>query len=267
MLHRYQGPSLPDGSPEPPSPQPQGRSWIAVRLPLAEPRLTYLLLGVIVLVYLYFFSLSPTGQIAFLTRWAKVNEPIRQGQYYRLFTSMFLHLNLMHIAFNGYALYILGRDVESLFGTARFAVLYFLGGLSASLASFVFTSAASVGASGAIFAIFGAEMVYFYQHRELHGPAGQRHLNQLIILMLINLGIGFFSATTSFKIDNAGHIGGLVSGVVLAWFIGPAYHVKRDPTAENGFRVVDENPLPRWVLPSAVYAAALLIVTAYAVAA
>jgi rhomboid protease GluP len=267
MMHRYQGPPYPDGAPEPSPSQPQGQSWIAVRLPLSEPRLTYVLLGVIMLVFLYFFSLSGPGQIEFLTRWAKVNEPIRQGQYYRLFTSMFLHLNLMHIAFNGYALYILGRDVEALFGTARFAVLYFLGGLSASLASFVFTSAASVGASGAIFAIFGAEMVYFYQHRELHGAAGQRHLNQLIILMLLNLGIGFLSTTTTFKIDNAGHIGGLISGVVLAWFIGPAYHVKRDPTAENGLRVVDDNPFRRWVLPSLVYAASLLAVTAYAVAA
>jgi len=266
MMHGYQEPSFPDGTPEPP-PQPQGRSWIAVRLPLAEPRLTYVLLGVIVLVYLYYFSLSPSGQIDFLTRWAKVNGPIKHGEYYRLFTSMFLHLNLMHLVFNGYALYILGRDVESLFGTARFAVLYFLGGLSASLASFVFTSAASVGASGAIFAIFGAEMVYFYRHRELHGPAGQRHLNQLIILMLLNLAIGFYSTTTAFKIDNAGHIGGLVSGVVLAWFIGPEYHVRRDPTAENGFRVVDDNPPQRWVPPALVYAVGLFIVTAYAVAA
>jgi rhomboid protease GluP len=263
-MSRYQ-PS--DDSPGLATPPPPGHQRIAVRMPVAEPRLTYVLLGIIVLVYLYFMTLSAVQQNVFLTRYAKINDLIREGEYYRLVTSMFLHLNLMHILFNGYALYILGRDVESLFGTLRFAVIYGLGGLSGSLASFVFTSAPSVGASGAIFAIFGAEMVYFYQHRNLHGAAGRQHLNQLIILMVLNLALGFFSTATEFKIDNAGHIGGLIGGVVLAWFIGPHYHVTRDPAGEAGFSVVDENPIQHWVLPTLVYTLVLVAVTAYAVSA
>jgi rhomboid protease GluP len=178
---------------------------------------------------------------------------------------MFLHLNITHIVFNGYALYIIGRDVEALFGHVRFAIIYFLGGLSGSLASFVFTDSLSVGASGAIFAIFGAEMIYFYQHRNLHGEAGRRHLNQLIMLMVINLALGAFSTATSVRIDNAGHIGGLVGGVVLAWFIGPAYNVLFDPTAESGHRVVDENPVQRWALTSVLYTVALVAALVYAV--
>lgn len=240
---------------------------IAVQLPVAEPRLVYGLLGVIVLIFLYSFSLSPVERNLFFSDWAKVNPAIRDGEYYRLFTSMFLHLNLTHILFNGYALYVLGRDVESLFGTARFAVIYFLGGLSGSLASFVFTDAPSVGASGAIFAIFGAEMVYFYQHRALHGERGRQHLNQLVILMVINLALGFFSSATTFRIDNAGHIGGLVGGLVLTWFIGPHYNVQADPTAEVGLRVVDQNPLQRWAMASVVYALALAVALVYAVTA
>ncbi|MBP8973431.1 MAG: rhomboid family intramembrane serine protease [Anaerolineae bacterium] len=265
MRHPFQPPQPSGDSPEPP--QPSGVRRVAVRMAVAEPRLTYVLLGVIVLIFFYFFSLSAREQIFFLNDWAKINEAIRDGQYYRLFTSMFLHLNLTHLIFNGYALFVLGRDVEALFGTPRFAIIYLLGGLSGSLASFIFTDAPSVGASGAIFAIFGAEMVYFYQHRELHGTAGRQHLTQLVVLMLINLGLGFFASTgaTNFRIDNAGHIGGLAGGVVLAWFIGPAYRLQRDPTAESGFSIVDRNPIRRWALASVAYAAALTALMAYAV--
>ncbi|NLX10839.1 MAG: rhomboid family intramembrane serine protease [Chloroflexi bacterium] len=262
-MYRYQPPPSPDSEPEPPAPFRR----IAVRMPVVVPRLTYLLLGGIVLIYLYYMALSPLEKNAFLSDWAKVNEPIRNGEYYRLVSSMFLHLNLMHILFNGYALYIIGRDVESLFGHVRFAIIYFLGGLSGALASFVFTDAPSVGASGAIFAIFGAEMIYFYKHRHLHGDAGRQHLRQLILLMVLNLGLGLFSTATNFRIDNAGHIGGLVGGVVLAWFIAPEYNVQRDPAVEGGLRVVDQNPMPRWALSSVLYAAGLAAVLAYAITA
>jgi rhomboid protease GluP len=268
-MFRYQQPPSPERPPEP-SPM-SGLRRVAVRLPVSKPRLTYLLMGINVLIFLYYFSL-PTGaeQYQFLFDWGKVNAQIQAGEYYRLFTSMFLHLNVMHIFFNMYALYILGNDVEALFGTPRFAIVYFLGGLSGSLASFIFTNALSVGASGAIFAVFGADMVYFYHHRTLHGEAGRRHLNQLLILMVINLGLGLFTATgaaNNFRIDNAAHIGGLVGGVVLAWFIAPDYNVERDPEAEGGLSVVDKNPVTRWVLPSALYAAALVVVMVYAVSA
>jgi rhomboid protease GluP len=264
MRHPFQPPQSPGDSPEPA--QPPGVRRVAVRLAVTEPRLTYVLLGIIVLIFLYFFSLPAREQFLFLSDWAKINERIREGEYYRLFTSMFLHLNLMHIIFNSYALFVLGRDVEALFGTPRFIIIYLLGGLSGSLASFIFTDAPSVGASGAIFAIFGAEMVYFYQHRALHGTAGRRHLTHLIVLMMINLGLGFFASTgaTNFRIDNAGHIGGLLGGVILAWFAGPAYHIQRDPAAESGFSVVDRNPVERWVLASGIYAAGLAALMAYA---
>ncbi len=251
------------------SPQPPATRRIAVRMPVSEPRLTYALLGAIVLIFLYYFRMPAREQVLFLGDWAKINALIRDGEYYRLVSSMFLHLNLMHIIFNGYALYVLGRDVEALFGTSRFAIMYLLGGLSGSLASFIFTDAPSVGASGAIFAIFGADMVYFYHHRHLHGAAGRKHLSQLVVLMVINLALGFFASTgaTNFRIDNAGHIGGLVGGVVLAWFIGPDYQVKQDSTAASGFTVVDENPLKRWALPSFLYAVGLAALTVYAVTA
>jgi rhomboid protease GluP len=266
-MYPQQRPPSTEPPPEPPQ-QYGGLRRVAVRMPLAEPRLTYALLAVIVLIFMYFLSLPFEGQSEFLTRWAKVNDLIREGEPYRLLTSMFLHLNLMHILFNGYALFVIGRDVEALFGHVRFALIYFLGGLSGSLASFVFTDAPSVGASGAIFAIFGAEMVYFYQNRKLHGEMGRRHLNQLIFLMLLNLGLGFFSSATSgFRLDNAGHIGGLVGGVVLAWFIGPEFEVAQDASTVTGLRVVDRNEPRQWAGVSLAYAVGLVAMTVYAVAA
>lgn len=263
-------------SQQPPSPQPPDQQRppsmrrIAVPLPVVEPRLTYLLIGSIMLVFMYYLSLrTVVDRNAFLTNWAKINDMIRDGEYYRLLSSMFVHYNLMHLAFNGYALYVIGRDVEALFGHVRFAILYFLGGISGSLASFIFTSAPSVGASGAIFAIFGAEMVYFYHNRDLYGQAGRQHLNQLIILMVINLGLGLLSTTggSQFQIDNAAHIGGWVGGVVLAWFIGPDYSIMTDPDAQSGHRVVDINPVTQWALVSVLYAAGLLAAMIYSLSA
>jgi rhomboid protease GluP len=268
MLRRFQ-PDHDDHPSQQPPPPPPGPRRVAVRMPVSEPRLTYILLAILVAISLYTFTLPVNARYQFFNEWDKANGPIRNGEYYRLFTSMFLHLDLAHIAFNGYALYIIGRDVESLFGTVRFALIYFLGGLSGSLASFVFTSAPSLGASGAIVALFGAEMVYFYQHRQLHGAAGRHHLQQLFFIMLLILALGFLPTTSAIgaRTDNAAHIGGLIGGVVLAWFIGPAYRVHRDPAVEGGLIVVDENPIEHWVLPSLLYTVGLVAILAYAVTA
>src|SRR5262249_827736 len=94
---------------------------------------------------------------------------VLHGEYYRLLSAMFLHAGVAHIGFNAYALSVVGRTIERFFGHVRFAVLYFLGGLSASLTSFAFSRGASVGASGAIMAIFAAEMVFLYQNRQIFG--------------------------------------------------------------------------------------------------
>ncbi len=248
-------------------PQSDARRQVVLRFPMSVPRLVYVLLGVNVVIFLYFFSLSLDDRLFFLENWAKVNAYIHDGEYYRLFTAMFLHLDVMHIFFNGLALYLFGRDVEGLFGTPRFAIIYFLGGLSGSLASLVFSEAPSAGASGAVFAVFGATMVYLYHHRRLHGPGGRRMLSRLVSLMVLNLMLGFIGSSDigRYRIDNAAHIGGLFGGVVLAWFIAPTYRVARDADDPGKLRVVDENPFEKWALPAALYAMGLLVVTVYAV--
>ena len=84
---------------------------------------------------------------------AKINHLIVQGQYWRLFTAMFLHIGIMHLFFNSYALYVYGSVVEKLFGRIRFVLIYTIAGLTGSLLSFLLSRNPAVGASGAIFGL------------------------------------------------------------------------------------------------------------------
>lgn len=249
--------------------------WVQVKLPQIEPVFTYILLGIIVLVYLagQLIPIEPVVIKGYMVRsaeeWlflqgAKFNDYILQGgEYYRLLTAMFLHGDLTHLFFNGYALYIIGRGIERLYGHARFLVIYFLGGLTGSVLSLLFSEYASVGASGAIFAIFGAEMIFLYRHRKLFGGLARRRLNNLVFLLAINLFIGLVPGS---RIDNWGHAGGFLAGVVLAWFIGPLFSRAGMPTGTPpAIELVDQNPLQgRLVVPVLWLAGLVLVVGAAA---
>ena len=127
------------------------------------------------------------------------------GEYYRLITSMFLHVNIMHIAFNMLALWQVGLVLESRLGKFKFAVIYFLSGISGGLLSAYMNEpmAFSVGASGAVFGLFGA---YVAISRRLNADA-----NGMLVMIAINLGLGFVVP----NIDWHGHVGGLVAGFLL----------------------------------------------------
>ena len=103
----------------------------------------------------------------------KVNDLVANGETWRLFSAMFLHIGVLHLLSNLYALYILGPMVEGYYGRARFLAIYLLGGLTGSVASYAFSDAASAGASGAIFALVGAITVYFLRYRENFGARGR----------------------------------------------------------------------------------------------
>ncbi|AGA69345.1 putative membrane protein [Desulfitobacterium dichloroeliminans LMG P-21439] len=143
---------------------------------------------------------------------AKVNSLILQGEYWRLFTSMFLHIGVIHLAFNLYALWALGPILEELFGRIRYLLIYISSGVMGSAASFLFTDAISAGASGAIFGILGALVVYSRSKPFLWKSGFGKNL---VIIVLINLSIGFFQP----GIDVYAHIGGLLSGMLLAAFV------------------------------------------------
>lgn len=146
-----------------------------------------------------------------------------EGQYWRLLTATFLHGGIAHIFMNAFSLYIIGPDTERIYGTWRFLAVYMLAGLSGSVLSYAFSPNPSVGASGAIFGLFGALGVFFFESREVLGELSSRQLQGLVALLLINLFVGF----TSTGIDNFGHIGGLLGGLVVGWMLVPRYKRER----------------------------------------
>jgi membrane associated rhomboid family serine protease len=135
---------------------------------------------------------------------------VAEGEWYRLVTSTFLHASLIHIAFNMFALYFLGRLLEPGIGTVRFVGVYvaslFGGSFGALLAN---PNALTVGASGAIFGIFGAAFVI------ARGRGFDDVARAIGLVLLINLALSFGAAHISF----GAHLGGLVAGVVCAFAI------------------------------------------------
>lgn len=156
---------------------------------------------------------------------AKVNELISSGEVWRLFTAMFLHIGIFHLAINAYSLYNVGALLERFIGSFRFAVVYVLSGLCGSLASYVFSPhAISAGASGAIFGLLGALGVFFFLHRRLFGSTAHRILVNIVVVALINLSLGLKLS----GIDNFAHMGGLLGGIVVGAILTPRYEVRVD---------------------------------------
>lgn len=175
---------------------------------------TTLLLGVNILIWLYMsFTGSTTDTYHLIEFGAKYNPLIADGQYYRLFTSMFLHIGILHLMFNSYALNMLGKDVEVIYGTLKFLAIYLIAGIFGSLGSFLFSNAVSAGASGAIFGLMGA-YIYFGIRRPAIFSA--RYGLNLVSLLFINIIFGF----TTPGIDNFAHLGGFLGGFLASWSLG-----------------------------------------------
>ncbi len=184
---------------------------------LVSPVVTYTLMAVTIFIYILQAgtqALLGTDIPAILGM--KVNAFIMQGQLWRFLTPMFLHGSIFHIGFNMYALIIIGSELERRFGHWRFLLLYVLGSLGGNVFSFLFSPNPSLGASTAIFGLLGAEMVFFYQNRKLFGSGARRALQNVITVAAINFLIGL-----SPGIDNWGHLGGLMGGLIFTWFGGP----------------------------------------------
>jgi membrane associated rhomboid family serine protease len=138
---------------------------------------------------------------------------IAVGQYWRIVTAMFLHAGILHIAFNAYALWIFGTVVEQELGTARFLAIYFVTGIVAGAASYAFGPVfiPGVGASGAIFGIFGAFVAYNYRRRHLAIAAAR--LRAAVTLVVLNMVLAFSIP----GIDWRAHVGGFIAGLVAGF--------------------------------------------------
>jgi rhomboid protease GluP len=190
---------------------------IAIKLPDAEPIITFTIMGVTIGVFLVqMISQFFLGQDLPAMYGMKINELIAQGQFWRLLTPVLLHGSIMHIGFNMYALYIFGRRLERFFGHWRFLILYLVSGFAGNVISMMFTESASLGASTAVFGLLGAQGIFIYQNRALFGNQTRQALQSIVTVALINLLIGLTPG-----IDNWGHIGGLVAGLIFTWLGGP----------------------------------------------
>ena len=140
---------------------------------------------------------------------------VKSGELWRLITSAFLHVSLIHLLVNMYSLVILGTQVETYIGKWKFLFIYFISAITGNLLSLVFSApnVVSVGASGALFGLMGA-LLYFGYHYRLYLSDAIK--NQIIPIIILNLFIGFVIS----GIDNVAHIGGLIGGYLASMAIG-----------------------------------------------
>ncbi len=211
---------------------------VQIRVPQATPFWTYAILAVNLVVFAATLFL---GRNFVLGLGAKVNQAIVAGQFWRLATAMFLHVDLLHIAFNSYALLIFGPQVERPYGRLRFLLMYFISGLAGSAFSFLLSPYDSVGASGAIFGLVGVMGAYLYRYRK-QLTTGKARLTNVLSIVAYNLLYGFMVR----GVDNWAHIGGLLAGLALGWFLAPRYHFARpDPLGPP--QVVDRGSPLQWL--------------------
>ena len=169
---------------------------------------TYVLMAINILIYLLSY-LYPNMIYLFGAN----RDLFIGGDYYRLFSAMFMHANIMHLIFNMYALYIIGNQIETFLGKTKYLAIYLFSGIVGCLMSMVFSNYLSVGASGAIFGLMGA-LVYFGYHYRLYLNTVIK--SQIIPLIVFNLALGFMVP----GIDNLAHIGGLIGGYLSSMAVG-----------------------------------------------
>lgn len=187
-----------------------------------KPIITVSLIIINVIVFILMYILGKGSQDAFtlIKFGAFQKDLILGGEYYRLITSAFLHIGIFHLLFNCYALYVIGRQLESFLGKIKFLIIYLVSVLCGSLMSMIFPISISAGASGAIFGLLGSLLYFGYNYRVYLGTVLK---SQIIPLILINLIFGFMVS----GINNAAHIGGLIGGILITMSLGIKYKSKK----------------------------------------
>jgi rhomboid protease GluP len=242
-------------APETPTASEPGRA-VAVRLPLARVWATYVIMGLIGLVFAAQLATEQlVGQDLVIIFGAKINSAVLRGEVWRLLTAVFIHGGLIHFLFNMYALYYLGQQVEAFAGALRFVLIFLYAGLAGSTFSLLLNPGASVGASGGIFGLIGALGVFFFRNRALFGARGRQQLQGIMAIVVINLLIGLQE-----RIDNWAHLGGLLGGLALGWAIGPVWRLRWEPALGQGAAADDIQPLAERRAPLLALTAGLLAV-------
>ena len=190
---------------------------------LSEKRQAYMYIilfdSLILLMFYVVKTFFINSETVYLLFGAQYGPSVSKGEWYRIVTAIFMHGGFLHLAFNMYALYILGNYAEGIYGTYRFISYFLITGIVGNIAThFFYYDSLSVGASGAIFglvgALFGAgfrkDTPFFL--KSITGSA-------LLPMIVLNVALGFIPGS---GINNAAHIGGLLSGMLLGYVI-PVY--------------------------------------------
>ena len=184
------------------------------------PYITYGLIGINIIVFILMYILgSGSEDIRTLINFGALTKILVSiGDYYRLITSAFLHIGFLHLLCNMYALFILGKDIESFFGKAKFIFIYFISALVGSFVSIIFMDeyAVSAGASGAIFGLMGALLYFGYNYRVTLNNSINK---EILPIIMINLFLGFMSS----GVNNYAHLGGLLGGYLASTAVGVKY--------------------------------------------
>ena len=172
---------------------------------------------------------------------AKTNALLQSGEWFRLITPIFIHAGPLHLLLNSYALWMVGIQVEKLYGSARFLLIYLLSGVGGVAGSYIgqailprIFDPPSVGASGAIFGLFGVLAVFGFRYRSELPPSIRRAVTAGVLpVIVINLFIGL---SIPF-IDNSAHVGGLLTGAALALII-PYIAPGRERVSKTGVAII-----------------------------
>lgn len=183
---------------------------------IKKPIITYGLIGINVLIFIlmYLFGDGSYNANTLLSFGACYGPYVKAGEYYRLLSSCFIHIGIVHLLLNCYALYIVGRQLESFYGKFKYLIIYLVSGIIGNIFALAFSfSYISAGASGAIFGLLGS-LLYFGYHYRIY--LGNVMRSQIIPIIFINLALGFVLS----GVNVSAHIGGLMVGVIISIVVG-----------------------------------------------
>jgi rhomboid protease GluP len=197
-----------------------------------KPIITYILMGIQVLVFLLMELQGGSQDTYNLIRFgAKYNPYILQGEWWRFFTPIFIHIGLLHLAMNTYALHYIGKYAEKLFGHGRFLIIYLFSGFLGSVVSFLVSTSLSAGASGAIFGCMGALLFLGIKKNNIFS---KQLLTSMLPIILLNLVLGFSISS----IDNGGHLGGLLGGFLAASIVQLPFNRQKNYRKQFGMLIL-----------------------------
>jgi rhomboid protease GluP len=182
------------------------------------PLVTLLLIAANVAAYVWEvgqIGLVPQSEQAYVDVGALYRPAVLAGQVWRPFSAMFLHGGIDHLLGNLFMLYVLGMGCEHAFGWGKTLAMYLAAGLGGAVASLAWQPGPSVGASGAIFGLAGILIAFFRRHRDVFFIRDKRIGVVLLLWSLYTVAIGLVSP----EIDNACHVGGLLTGLLLGSFV------------------------------------------------